>query len=507
MKRILLVVSFLLLPSAAGAEKIDLRGAERVAIQQNLNLKAQEDVTRAAEALVRGRYGLYDSRVEAFLAEGASRTRNRIQIDDDQLSTFFNANPTNELDYRDFNLSLSKVFRTGAELRGEFNNRREASNTTVIGYIDPAYISEGRLSLVQPLLRNFGREVTEQAILFAVKDRQQERENLREQAFTLVRDVRNAYFDVLRYRDSLAYRETSVELARQVLKENRARVEAGVLPPVENLEAEVGLQLRERELLDARRSYEDALDRLTLLLNLTEQVEVSENAPPELPLEVNEVDGLQSALQWRPDVLRRIREIERLELSERVAKNRSLPELNLGASYGHSGLARSYRDDLEDLASGSYPNWEVGLTFSYPLENTEARNELLRTRILLRGNRTLLGQLRAEIRKEIRAASRDLEVSRKKIDVTDLSTRLARERLQTLLKRKEVGLATTRDVLEGEEDLAQSRTDHIAAVADYNAAVTEYLRATGLLLEREGIRIAEEIDPDSEHPLVRMEGL
>ena len=52
----------------------------------------------------------------------------------------------------------------------------------------------------------------------------------------------------------------------------------------------------------------------------------------------------------------------------------------------------------------------------------------------------------------------------------------AEEKLRTLLKRKEVGLATTRQVLEGEEDYALAQTDHAAALSDYNKAVTEYYK-------------------------------
>jgi outer membrane protein TolC len=67
-----------------------------------------------------------------------------------------------------------------------------------------------------------------------------------------------------------------------------------------------------------------------------------------------------------------------------------------------------------------------------------------------------------------------------------------------------VGLATTRDVLEGEEDLALARTDQITALADYNKAVTEYLRVTGQLLEYEGIHFAGPVDAEGDRPLFDM---
>jgi outer membrane protein len=316
--------------------------------------------------------------------------------------------------------------------------------------------------------------------------------------------VRNAYFDVLRFRDNLAYRETSVELAKRVLEENRARVRAGVLPPVETLEAEVGLKLRERELLDAQRAYHEAIDALALLLNMTGEITVADEPLTQPDLHADEAEGFRSAMVRRPDLQGRLREIERLQIERTVARNRTLPALDLSARYGHGGLRDSYSDALDDLASRSLRSWEVGVLFSYPIGNREARNDLLVSDLRLKGRRALLSQLEDDIRQEIRSAIRLLEVNRAMIEVTELGTALAQERLDSLLKRRDVGLATTRDVLEGEEDLAQARTLHIAALADYNGGITEYLRATGILLESQGIYFAGDLDPRAERPLLRI---
>jgi outer membrane protein TolC len=361
-----------------------------------------------------------------------------------------------------------------------------------------------RLSLVQPLLKNFGRTVTEQTILFAVKDRERSVQDLRDQAFSVVGGVRDAYFEVLRSRDELAYRETSIEVARRVLKENQARVDVGVMAPIEILEAEVGLQTRERDLLEAQRLYLDALDNLALLLNVQEELAVGDERLAAPPLATDPEDGFRTALAGRPDVQSRLRDIERLQIEQEVAKNSRLPSLDLSAAYAHKGLGRDYEDDLQDIGDARFPNWEVGLTLSYPLGNRAARNEVLRNRVRLKGQEARLAQLREEVRTDIRLTIRLLEVSAKKIAVTSRGRELAEEKLRTLLKRQEVGLATTRQVLEGEEDLAQAHTDQINSLAEYNRAVTQYLRVTGQLLEREGIVLAGTFDPTTEQALLQM---
>jgi outer membrane protein TolC len=74
------------------------------------------------------------------------------------------------------------------------------------------------------------------------------------------------------------------------------------------------------------------------------------------------------------------------------------------------------------------------------------------------------------------------------LQVSSDGVTLAAEKLKNLLKRREVGLTTTRAVFEGESDLAQAQTDLADAEALYDNAITTYLRASGRLLEHEGIR-------------------
>lgn len=478
-------------PSQAAAQPLTLAEVVRLSLERNLNLRAQMFETRASEALVRKGYGIYDPVAEVNLSTGTSRQPGGVAL----------GNTISITDYRQFDLGLTQLLPTGARLEATFTNQRE-DNSLIVAGPNPAYQSELRFSLVQPLLRDLGVTITEQGILFAVEDRNISVQDLRERAFAVVSDARKGFFEVLRLRDNLAYRETSVALAEKVLVENRARVEAGVLAPVENLEAEVGLQTRQRELLDANRNYEDALDQLALLLAMPDGLSVADVPLGQPDLETDEARAMQTALEARPDLLRRAAEIVRLGIERQVAHNQLLPALDLTGSYSHRGLGESYSKDIEDVRNGDLNSWEIGLRLSYPLGNRDARYEYLRTEQRLKGRHAQQAQLREEVRTEIRSAIRLLDVSRKKIEVTSKGRVLAEEKLRTLLKRKEVGLATTRQVLEGEEDLALARTDHTAALTDYNNAVTDYLRVSGQLLQAEGVRFVESLAARGEKPLL-----
>lgn len=496
---LLLVLLLLPLPNAAAesaqeelsaaAAPLTLRQVIRLTLERNLNLHAEQFDTRASQAAVRREYGLYDPRLLVEFATGESRQ----QINQQAFDDFENRSRFTLLD-----LSLAQQLPSGGELTLGFDNQRNEEKESPFPGINPAYESELALQLTQPLMKGFGRSVAEQDILFAINDRQVAIQDLREVAFALLTEVRDAYYELLRLRDNLRFREISVALAQKILNEASARVRAGVLPPVDILEAEFGLKERQRLQLDAEREYHDGLDRLALLMSSPRPLAIAEESLGRPVIAVDEELGVQQALDKRPDLQRRIRQLERLDLEQRLARNDLLPGLDLTASYSHKGLGDDYNDDLDDIGRGDYPNWLVGLSLSYPLGNRTARYEHRRTLLRIKGRQAELGQLQEEIRTEIRAAIRLLEVNNKKIEVATSGQVFAEEKLRILLKRQEVGLATIRDVLEGEEDLAQARTDQVAALADYNKAITRYLQVSGQLLEADGVRFHGVFEKESQ---------
>lgn len=487
-----LIVAVVLLPgialfpsdasaAVAGSESLlTLQEAERLALEGSLKLQSSQLSTAASEVLIRRGFSVYDPRLQLAWREGTERDISNYQ---------FFVGPTG-VDIRQIDLAFSQKLFTGGDLALSLTNQRQSLFTDPEPAINPEYRSELTLSLVQPLLKDFGRTTTEQELIFATYDRDMSVQQLRLQALGVVAEVRNAWFDILHYRDQLATREVSVALAEKILSENRARQDAGILAPIEVLEAEVGLQVRRRERLDSQRALQDALDRLALVLNLRSELQVAPGQLSAPELAPSEAEALAMAERKRPELLEVRQGMAKLSVQQQIDSNRLLPRLDLNAGISRKGIGEGYNEVLDQLPEDDIQSWHVGLTLEVPLGNRAAKNDLLRTRLELQRLQTDLRALSDQIRQEIRAAIRQIEVSRAKVEVSRDAYRLSEEKLRILLKRKEVGLSTTREVLEGEEDLARARTDEIAALADLNGAVTDYLSATGELLEHERIRFA-----------------
>ena len=182
-------------------------------------------------------------------------------------------------------------------------------------------------------------------------------------------------------------------------------------------------------------------------------------------------------------------QLKSLELQAAVAKKQTLPSLNLISTVGLTGIDKDYGRNNERLGSFDYPAWSVGIQFDYPLGNQAAESDYVKSRLKVEQAKVQLENLKSTIENEVKIAIRGVTSSYKQLDVADRGRLFADERVKAYMKKSEVGLATTKDLLDVENDLVAARTNQIKAEALYAISLNQYWKATGELLAREGITI------------------
>ncbi len=489
----LAVLAALLLPTggAARAEEvpISLDTAVREAIAGNLDLRVQSFSPSLSETDLWRARAIYDPKLSLLLDHRGTKSAFNPTSSFQEQRLFFDAN-----------LSADLLLSSGARATAAFTNLWSQDNfdTPLSRYAQP----ELSLSLTQPLLRGFGREMTEQEITVAGYSRDSSLLQWRSVAISTAAAARDAYFSLVKARENLETRRASVAVAKEIHAGNQARVKAGVLAEVELLDSEFGVAQREEDLLTAEKNVRDASDSLAVLIQQGIGAELVPLDPiPVAPVEHSEADAIRLALRERPDLQRERVALKSREFQTRVARNAVLPDLSLTGSAGIEGLGQDYGEAFEDLRTGESPFWSVGLSLSYPLGNRAAKADLAASRLRERQQETRIRSLEEQVRLEVRNAIRALETGYRRIEVMRKGVALGETRLASFRKRGKVGLAVTQDVLQAELELTAAREALTAARADYQGAITRLWTATGELLERQGIRIE---DPAVE-PLARRE--
>jgi outer membrane protein TolC len=500
-------------------ERVSLKEAIALALQNNPGIAAQRLEPIGQDGAVLEAQGIFDPTFAGEVSQRHLTTPN---------TSALAGTLTSKVDERSANFHLFKTFRSGTVATIDFLNERLDTNAR-FQQLRPQYRPELNFSLIQPLLQNFGWNFTYLVVRVAEETADAARYTYEAQLTDFVGTVIVAYWDVVRARENLEVQRESRELAVRTVEENEARVRVGLLPPVATLEARADAASREEQVLIAENDLAVARQRLAQLafyrpadtfvprtLEPTEEAE-PENVKPDLD------DTLEIALAERPEVHASARGVSAQELNFRIAGNALLPRLDMVGSYGvngtsgnsrpiisntnigggncvpnnaqpgtficNSGFAGSPSTAYDRLTSNDFRSYSFGLQFQVPLSNAAARGRYVQSRISRDQAELNHRNLLSNVTFEAREAVSDVLTSRQRIDTSRVARELAEENLRNQTRRHEVGMATTKDLLDFQTRLTSARAAEVQAKTDHAISVARWYRAMGRLLERYQIMV------------------
>ena len=163
-----------------------------------------------------------------------------------------------ETDSAIFNSSLAQPVPWGG---GNFdiswdNNRRETTN--FFSSFNPSYRSSFAANYTQPLLRGFRIDGARQQLAVTRVNRDISDVDLRETITNTLSSVRDAYWELVYAVQTVAVQRQALELAEQLVRDNRARVEIGTLAPIDIVQAQSEAATRRQSLAQAEQNLRTA---------------------------------------------------------------------------------------------------------------------------------------------------------------------------------------------------------------------------------------------------------
>jgi HAE1 family hydrophobic/amphiphilic exporter-1 len=378
-----------------------------------------------------------------------------------------------------------------------WDSSRTATNSLITAF-DPSLASTLNLGFTQPLLRRFSIDPARAQVEISERNVEIADTRLQEARVSTVATAERAYWAYVAALALVDVQQRSLDLALELERTNRARVDVGQSPPLDLVSARAETAQRRENLIIARTAARQAEDNLrTVVLDPTnndywtihlEPVDrvPAVGGPPDVDAAV------RRALAERADLARARKEIQNTETNITLTRNETLPDLRLQANYltdaaGGSRLIReggfpgtvvgvqstSFGSVLGQLLSADYPTWTVGLQFSYPLGKSTEQANLARARIERDQAVARLKTAEVSAVRDVREAAWRLEQNYQRIETTKLGRELAEQRLDAEQKRFEVGMSTTFLVIQAQRDLAIARNNELTALLEYQlAAVT-----------------------------------
>jgi outer membrane protein TolC len=386
----------------------------------------------------------------------------------------------------------------GASYSLSWNASRQTTNSFFQSF-SPSLGSVMQISFSQPLLRDFAIDSPRQQLVVSRRNKEMSDTRFRETVVRTLADVKRAYWNLVAGRASVAVQQKSLDLARELVRTNAARVEVGNAPPLDLLSAKAEQAQREENLVLAQvqaRQAEDALRLLIFDANApsfwNEAIEPTDSTPVGVPLP--DVDAvIQKAMKTRQDLIRARDDVANAETGVRFSQSQRLPDLRLQGSYGTTGLGgtqlvrtggfpgvvtgtaiSSFGSVMNQVMGRNFPTWTFGLTLSYPIGYSFDDAGLASARIQETQARSRLQAAEIRAVRQLRQAAWQMEANTKRIETSRAARDFAEQRLDAEQKRFEVGMSTSFLVVQAQRDLAQARNNELSAALDYVRAIIDF---------------------------------
>jgi outer membrane protein len=365
---------------------------------------------------------------------------------------------------------ISQLVPTGATVvvSNDFT-RQETANA------DPprTYESAVTVSVVQPLLRGGWPTVTTRPIRDAEFGLHIEEARLRAAILRIVALAKSNYYTTILAEKIIVITEEAIQRDKALIESSQALFRGGLVTRRDVLSAELILSQDQARLATAQADLAVATNALLDVLGVSigTQVDLLDKdlSFQPIPLESELARWIAAAISHRPEVLEVEERLGQSELNIRVARNTTLSQLDLVATYGKPHVASTFGRSLEFRGD----TWSAELVVSVPIGNVAARSALAQAEIQKKRIQQELAQVQRQIELQVRAAVIKLRRSVERMRVLSISTGQAQGKLEVARARFALGQADNFDITDAQQDLLEAQTDLLTAMAEYKIGLAE----------------------------------
>ena len=501
------VACFLFAP--VGADSLTLTQAKIMALKKNHDIRVWMLGVDAARGEHKSRQGVYDPEI-SFMASYADTT-----------------NPTASAFIED-GIVNAEVFSFGSELSGKLPTGTfyklydlevsRAETDSPLESLSPSWSASLGFSVGQELLRGFDIASNRVSVVLSRKDRDISIYEFERMVAKTLFDLERSYWGVVAAAHDRDLEKKAYDLALDLERRTRVKVEVGVLPRVTLTQARSESAARKVRMINSENAYEASMDALKnlLVIPLEETVELLEvtDSMPTAYERPSEAVAVVQAFEKRPEMRRAEREMEKAQALKTFYSRQRLPRLTvegrleylgLGGSenpdrlvFGEfSGVPRRFADSshaYDSIVDRDFPSWSVTGRLSFPIFGRKAWGNYAKARA--DHDRSVISYQKQKdaVRLDVRNAIREIASSHKRMEAALLSTNLAKEVLQNEEEKFKAGLSTTREILEAQRDLISAEANYISAFASHRVALADLERARGTMIESNSFLIENHSD-------------
>ena len=383
-----------------------------------------------------------------------------------------------------YSFGLSKKIFSGTNIAVDFIGQRNSTDSTSVS-ITPAYEAEAKISLRQPVGKNYFGLIDRGRIKITklqIENSDYTALNKIEQALA---KAQIAYWNlVLKYEEHLI--ETNMlKKAESLYALFKKKKELGLIEDAELFAAHANVAKRQSNLLGTEHNLVAANNSLLMCLHL-ENLEISLSPEEKLDVmrfePVGTVIALEIAFANRRDYQQARKEVEIKKINLKLKENSLWPEIDLQTSFSHNGVNASQSKAWQDITAQDNPEFYAGINLHFPLENTLARSN--RDRARLEKGKAIISLQKVELLIQIGIDTCVDSVNNilQKIKLEREIVGLQKSKLAFEEKRFNAGRSTTDTLIRYQEDLLNAKLSLVRNLFFYKQAEIDLKLAQNSLL-------------------------
>ena len=466
--------------SGKGPLEITVRDAILITLENNRSLVVEQFNPAIQQTFEDQEQAVFDPVTGAEISAGREELQRQARTG--------SGNESSEVDIYLGGISLEQFFPTGTFVEVDATNRTTESSL----YEDPFSSTRLGLSVTQPLLRGYGRDVNLVRLRQARLETDITRYELRGFSQSLLARVETAYWDYALAQRQVEIVQESLKVSKQQLSETEEMIRIGTMAEAELAAVQADVAAQQQALINARSNLDSSRLQLLRLLNppgnnLWDR-DIKLIYQPTIPdiLLDKVTDHVAISLSMRPEINQAELSIQQDDLEIIRTKNGLLPVMDLFISLGKTGYADSFSGSVSDLTGDSY-DVEGGIRFEYPLKNRDARARQRRAVLSREQAEKALDNLSQLVELDVRDAYIEVNRAKKQIAASSATRKFQEEKHRIETEKFRVGRSTNFLVAQAQRDLLVARISEVNAIVDYLKALINLYRLDGSLLERRGI--------------------
>jgi outer membrane protein TolC len=339
-------------------------------------------------------------------------------------------------------------------------------------------------SVIQPLLRDAGREVTQAPLRLARLSEQANRLSLKATVARTVTRIASAYRELLRAQEQLRIARDALARSRQLLEVNQALIDTGRMAPFDIVQTEADVtnqELAVEEVLNQQDSSRLALLQL-LAIDPSTRLQASDTVQASR-IDIDPAQAQALALERQPDYLVQLITGEQAQINLAVANNQRLWDVALVA--GANQTRERYQGGGREYQWDSY----AGVQVQIPIGDLSARQQQVRAQVEVQDQSIREADSRQRLAGEVFNAVRDLGTRWRQYEIAQRSSELSERKLAIEREKLQVGRSSNFQVLSFEADLRTAQNARLNALIAYLNAQTQLDETLGMTLESWNIEL------------------